>query len=225
MSVYKLLDRIMALVERSPGILGMRLVPSDEMHKLIEQISNDLPDVMAVSNEVKLQEKQIIEMANRRAREMIEHAELQANQTLARAREQAHLIVQESEVIKAIHEEAHRIREQVREEASRIYQQTEKDVQEFEHRSQGTIQETLQAAIEEAETIRRGAYHYADTILMELERVTQGAMAIVQTGQKQISKLPRIQEAHRFKQALKEGQPKSPTKPEIESTDTPKKKS
>jgi cell division septum initiation protein DivIVA len=210
LSIYKLLDRMLSLVESSPTVpfFGLKLIGSRDLQNLIEQSVAELPEELAEARQLVSHEEQILFTARRQAEEIVARAQQEANHLVGSAHEQMRRIVNESEVVKAINNEAERIREQVRSEAQRIYQLTEQEIAEAEDVSRRQIRHVLDGAIVEAENIRRGANSYAEAVLHELERTTLGAISIIQNGQRQLEGVSkqnnRAEQFNKFKAALSE---------------------
>ena len=208
MSIYKLLDRMLSLVENAPAVpfLGIKLVGSQDLQNLIEQSVAELPEELAEARHLVSHEEQILFSARRQSDEIRVAAEEEAQRIINNAYKQMQQIVQESEIIKAINSEAERIREQVKTEAEKIHQATEQEIAQAENSSRRTIQHELDQAIQEAENIRRGANSYAEAVLHELERTTLGAIAVIQNGQRQLDEVSkqnlRTEQLGRFQGAM-----------------------
>jgi cell division septum initiation protein DivIVA len=207
-SIYKLLDRMLTLVESSPTmpLAGCKLINSKDLQNLIEQSVAELPEELAEARQLVSHEEQILSAARRQAEELMIEAEEEARKIIALAQEQAAQIVDESEVMRTIYLEAERVREQVRSEAQRIFQLTEQEIREAEEESKRRIKLVLDSSVIEAENIKRGANSYAETVLHELERTTLGAISIIQNGQRQLDAVTkqntRAEHMGRFKAAL-----------------------
>ncbi len=210
MSIYKLLDRMLSLVEEAPSLplFSYKLIDPAGFERLIEQSLAELPDELALSREIVTHEEQIIATAHRNAREILTRAQNEANQVLKRAQDKAERLVDESEILQAINQEADKIRLQVREEAEKIYERTEQEIEQVEEVSKKQIKKSLDESLSEAQMVKKGAYAYAETILGELERLTGSAIQIIQKGQTQIQLLAEANssegEFSRFRNALAE---------------------
>ena len=210
MSIYKLLDRMLSLVENSPTLpfLGLKLIRSEDLQNLIEQSVSELPEELAEAKQLVSHEEHILVSARKKAHEIMMQAEDNARHMLAVAEDQVNHMINESEIVKSIHSEADRIREQVKLEAQRIYQITEQEIKEAEEESKRRIRLVLDSSIIEAENIRRGANSYAETVLHELERTTLGAISIIQNGQRQLDSISkqntRAEQFNKFKTAISE---------------------
>jgi cell division septum initiation protein DivIVA len=212
LSIYKLLDRMLSVVESAPTVpfLSLKLVRSEALQDLIEQSVSELPEELAEARHLVSHEEHILSAARKKAAEIIAQAEDQAGQMLQSAEEQARYLIDESEVIKAINQEAVKIREQVRLEAQRVYQVAEQDIKEAEEESKRRLRLALDSSLVEAENIRRGANSYAEAVLHELERTTMGAISMIQNGQRQLESTAkqsqRAEHFHKFKSALSDVQ-------------------
>lgn len=140
-------------------IHGDRLVP------LLDRIRESLPDEVRRSQQILEHRDQILDDAQRRAREMVEEAQTQADSILS-----------ESELMKAVHHEAEKIRHQVVGELDHVRRKAYEEIEAMKAK-----------AAEESRTMREDADRYAETILGTLDKSLVEFHQAVKGGQKQIA--------------------------------------
>jgi len=191
LSIYKLLDQIISLVENSPSFFmsGLKMIRSRDLYDLIESLVSQLPDELNNSKKIVAEQEKIIQEAQQEKDLILKSSQEEANLIVRSSEEKARKIISESEIIKSIKQEISRIKKKVNEEIEEAYRVTDLKITKLEEESKERRLNILREAEEEAFNLKNGAVIYAQSVLDELDKITKGITTSISKGKNNLQEL------------------------------------
>lgn len=163
-----------------------KIVDEDAFFVLTQRLKNALPEDIKKATELARKTASVVENANSEAKRMVTDAQNEAQHLVGDARSQADRALEDSR------SRSERMVEDARREAERILADAQQHAEQLvaDHTvtqtAEKTAEKTEQAALREAEDLRRQADDYAYDILDRTETILNKLMTGVQQGKNQI---------------------------------------
>jgi cell division septum initiation protein DivIVA len=171
---------------KSMPLTHHKIVDEDAFFVLTQRLKNALPEDIKKATELARKTASVVENANSEAKRMVTDAQNEAQHLVGDARAQADRAVEDAR------SRSDRMIEDARREAERILADAQQHAEQLvaEHTitqtATQTAEKTEQAALREAEDLRRQADDYAYDILDRTEVILNKLMSGVQQGKNQI---------------------------------------
>jgi predicted GNAT family acetyltransferase len=178
-NVFAALDRLEETLLNSPRVplTGKTVVNEDELLEQIDAIRLNLPDVVAMAQEILQYKEQIIR-----------DAQQQVQQILADANQRAYHVANELGIIERSEREAHQLRQVALAECEQLRQQAVAEVERVRHHNIQEIDRMRQKTAIECQQIQDGADEYADRILHNMEHQLSDILQAIQRGRQKLDR-------------------------------------
>lgn len=178
-NVFVALDRLEETILNSPRVplTGKTMVNEDEILEQLDAIRLNLPDVVAMAQEILQYKEQIIK-----------DAQQQVQQIVADANQRAYHVANELGIIERSEREANQMRQVAIAECEQLRQQAVAEVERVRHHNIQEMERMRQKTTLECQQIQDGADEYADRILHSMENQLSDILQAIQRGRQKLDR-------------------------------------
>ena len=165
----KNLERLEALVEDCPKMLGLFRFDDEEFYTLVNKIRASLPEDLRRAGKITQQSDRIMEQAQAESEQVIEAARAEGAKLVQESRAKAQSMIDQSEIVQIS-----------RAQAREIISQAENEAREVRGQAEAEAQAMRTQADAEAHAVRHGADEYARDVLVSLEQQVTDVLAQIE---------------------------------------------
>jgi predicted GNAT family acetyltransferase len=178
-NVFAALDRLEETILNSPRVplTGKTMVNEDDLLEQLDAIRLNLPDVVAMAQEILQYKEQIIK-----------DAQQQVQQIVADANQRAYHVANELGIIERSEREANQLRQVAIAECEQLRQQAVAEVERVRHHNIQEMERMRQKTTLECQQIQDGADEYADRILHSMEHQLSDILQAIQRGRQKLDR-------------------------------------